>query len=316
MGAAAEKNAANIEKGSPVAHRSSNGTFTAVMSNLKISIVTPTFNCATTLRETIESVLRQDYGHWEHIVMDGGSTDGTLEIIKSYPHLQWMSEKDEGHYDAMNKGISRATGDVIAILNADDTYRPNTLTRVAGAFDQHPKWDALFGDIVYVDGESREIVRRHEARYDYDVLRFGNICYVIHPTLFVRKSTYQRIGVYRHKMFLNCCDVDFILRLGQEGCRVGHIPEYLANYRIHQHGQSADSRVMRNMAREYLAIRKEHGFPDGVAGRALEFFAKVKRQLQKIIYRGKPDLLSGKRYLKKHMRDQTTFSSNVGVDKL
>ncbi len=87
-------------------------------SHRKISIVTPTFNGAATLRETIESVLAQDYKNWEHIVMDGGSTDGTLDILRSYPHLQWISEKDEGHYHAMNKGIERASGEIIAILNA------------------------------------------------------------------------------------------------------------------------------------------------------------------------------------------------------
>src|SRR5437868_3826550 len=98
---------------------------------LKISVITPTFNCATTLRETIESVLIQDYKNWEHLIIDGGSTDGTLNIVRQHVHVTWMSEKDEGHYDAMNKGIARATGDVVAILNADDTYRPGTLTKVA-----------------------------------------------------------------------------------------------------------------------------------------------------------------------------------------
>src|SRR3954454_12100470 len=108
------------------------------MSNrIRISVVTPTFNGATTLRETIESVLKQDYSNWEHIVIDGGSTDGTLDIVRSYAHLQWASEKDEGHYDAMNKGIARASGDVVAILNADDTYRPGTFTKVANAFEEH-----------------------------------------------------------------------------------------------------------------------------------------------------------------------------------
>ncbi len=291
-------------------------TLLDIVEEPRISIVTPTFNCAVTLRETIESVSNQNYENWEHIVIDGGSTDSTLDIIRDYRHLRWSSGKDEGHYDAMNKGIAQATGDVIAVLNADDTYRSGAFASVANAFANHPEWDALFGDIVYVDGQSREIIRRQEARYDYDVLRFGNVCYVIHPTLFVRKTIYDRIGTYRHKQFLNCCDVDFILRLGQQGCRVGLIPEYLANYRIHEHGQSADSRVARNMAREYLAIRREHGLPEGISGKLLESFAKVKRQLQKIAYRGRPDLVSGKRFLKKHMRRQTQFSSNIGVDKL
>jgi glycosyltransferase involved in cell wall biosynthesis len=89
----------------------------------KISVVTPTFNGIATLRETIESVLSQDYKNWEHIVIDGGSTDGTLDLLRSYPHLQWISERDKGHYHAMNKGIERASGDTVAILNTDDCYR-------------------------------------------------------------------------------------------------------------------------------------------------------------------------------------------------
>ena len=107
-------------------------------TSLKISIVTPTFNSAPTLRETIESVLAQDYENWEHIVMDGGSTDGTVDILRSYPHLQWVSEKDKGHYHAMNKGIERATGDVIVILNGDDCYREGALSKVAEAFQKNP----------------------------------------------------------------------------------------------------------------------------------------------------------------------------------
>ena len=286
------------------------------MSDLKISIVTPSFNAITTLRETIESVRCQDYKNWEHIVIDGGSTDGTVDLLRSYSHLQWASEKDQGHYDAMNKGIARASGDVIAILNADDCYREHALARVVNAFEEHPDWDGLFGDVVYVDGEGREIFRREEAVYDYDVLRFGKVCYVVHPTLFLKKSVHDRIGVYRHDKFLNCCDVDLILRLGQCGCRVGHIPFALANYRLHAQGQSADRRVSQNMEREYLTIRKEHGFPGGYRGKLLELFARLKRQVQKLIYRGKLDLIPGRWFLRKHMRDKTTFSSNIGVDKL
>lgn len=282
----------------------------------KISIVTPTFNGIATLRETIESVLAQDFKNWEHIVIDGGSTDGTVDLIRTYDHLTWVSEKDQGHYHAMNKGINRASGDVIAILNADDCYREGTLRKVAQAFIENPDLDALFGDIVYVDGEGREIFRREEACYDYDVLRFGNVCYVIHPTLFVKREVYDRLGVYHYERFLNCCDVEFILRLGQNRCRVGHIPQLLANYRMHEHGQSADRRVSSNMKRESLIIRKEHGFPGGATGKFFELFARIKRQSQKLLYRGKLDLVSGNLFLRKHLRDKTTFSSNIGVDKL
>jgi len=282
----------------------------------KISIVTPTFNGIATLRETIVSVLAQDYKNWEHIVIDGGSTDGTVDLLRSYAHLQWVSEKDKGHYHAMNKGIERASGDVIAILNADDCYRAGALGKVAAAFAKHPQWDALFTDIAYIDGDGNEIFRREEAGYDYDVLRFGSVCYIVHPTLFVKKEVYEKLGNYRYDQFLNCCDVDFMLRLGKNSCRVGHIPEVLVNYRMHEHGQSADRRVAENTKREYLALRKEHGFPGGLRGQFLERLAQAKRQLQKLIHRGKLDLISGKWHLKKHMRDETTFSSNIGVDKL
>src|SRR5213078_882939 len=114
-----------------------------------------------------------------------GSTDGTIDLLRAYPHLKWISEKDKGHYHAMNKGVERASGDIVGILNADDCYRPGTLGKIASAFLEHPNWDALFGDIVYVDGKGQEIFRREEAKYDYDVLRFGNVCYVIHPALFI-----------------------------------------------------------------------------------------------------------------------------------
>src|ERR1051325_3716474 len=117
-----------------------------------LSIVTPCFNSVVTIRDTIESVRAQDYPNLEHLVMDGGSTDGTVELLKEYPHLVWLSEKDEGHYHAMNKGIERATGEVVAVLNADDCYRPGALRKIGEAFVAHPDWDGLFGDVVLVDG--------------------------------------------------------------------------------------------------------------------------------------------------------------------
>src|SRR4051794_14015514 len=93
----------------------------------RLSVVTPSFNSQHTIRETIESVLKQNYPNYEHIVMDGGSKDGTLDILKEYPHLTWESEKDEGHYHAMNKGIQRANGHALVILNSDDCFRPGAM---------------------------------------------------------------------------------------------------------------------------------------------------------------------------------------------
>ena len=282
---------------------------------VKLSIVTPCYNSIHTIRETIESVAHQNYTHVEHIVVDGGSADGTLEVLKEFPHLRWISEKDEGHYHAMNKGIQMATGDAIAILNADDCYCDGILAKVAIAFEAHPEWDALFGDHIFVDGEGKEIFRREEARWDPQVVRFG-YGIGLHQSYFIRKRTYDRLGLLRHKEFKNCCDIDFLNRMARAGSQVGHIPEYVVLYRFHQHGQSADKRVEANMQRECARIRKENGVPGGLLGWCLFSYARAKRQFQKLMLLGKCDLIPGRWLLRKHMQPRTEFSSNIGVDKL
>lgn len=282
---------------------------------VKITVVTPCFNSEHTIRETLESVARQDHPHVEHLVVDGGSTDGTLAIVKEFPRIQWVSERDEGHYHAMNKGIARATGEAVAILNADDCYCDGILTKVADAFAAHPEWDALFGDIIFVDGAGKEIFRREEACWDAQLVRFG---YGVanHQALFVRKRTYDQLGLLRHKDFKNCCDYDFLMRLAYRKSRVGHIRDYVVRYRYHAFGQSADERIVANMARECEAIRKEYGAPVGWIGRQCFHYARLKRQLQKLFILGKCDLIPGRLLLRRHMRAKTTFSSNIGLDKL
>ncbi len=282
---------------------------------ITLSVVTPSFNSVRTIRETLESVARQDYPHVEHIVVDGGSTDGTLEIVRAFPRVRWVSEKDEGHYHAMNKGIVMARGDAVGILNADDCYCDGILAKAAAAFRANAKWDALFGDFIFVDGAGREIYRREEACWDPQIVRFG-IGMALHQALFVRKATYDRLGLLRHKDFKNACDMEFLMRMAKARCRVGHIREYVVRYRYHQFGQSADQRIVANMARETARIREEYGVPGGFAGRMLRHYARFKRQAQKLVLLGKCDLVPGRWLLRKHMRGQTDFSSNVGLDKL
>ena len=146
---------------------------------------------------------------WRLNRWDIGSSEG-----ESTSYLGF--EKDQGHYHAMNKGVARATGEIVAILNSDDCYRPHALRKVGEAFVKHPDWDGAFGDVVFMDGKGEEIYSREEAVFDYNVLRFSGICYVSHPTLFVKKSVYDRLGDYRHRDFLNSADFEFILRLGRE----------------------------------------------------------------------------------------------------
>ena len=282
---------------------------------LKLSIVTPSFNSVHTIRETLESVARQGYPHVEHIVMDGCSTDGTLEIVKSYPRIRWVSEKDEGHYHAMNKGIAVATGEAVGILNADDCYCEGILAKVATAFEQHPEWDALFGDFIFVDEVGKEIYRREEACWDPQIVRFG-FGVALHQALFVRKATYDRLGLLRHKDFKNACDIEFLYRMIQAKCLVGHIREYVVLYRYHQHGQSADKRIVANMAKETARIRQEYGVPGGWIGSVLGYYARLKRQAEKLLLLGKCDLIPGRWLLRRHMREKTQFSSNIQLDKL
>lgn len=281
----------------------------------KVSIVTPCFNSAHTIRETLESVGRQDYPHIEHIVMDGLSTDATLGIVKDFPRIRCVSEKDQGHYHAMNKGILMATGQAVGILNADDCYCDGILGKVAAAFQAHPDWDALFGDFIFVDDEGREIYRREEACWDPQILRFG-FSMVLHQAFFVRKSTYERLGLLRHKDFKNACDIEFYMRLAKAKSPVGHIREYVVRYRYHQHGRSADKRIVANMAKETARIREEYGVPGGALGKVLGYYARAKRQAQKLFILGQCDLVPGHWRLRKHMRARTEFSSNIQLDKL
>src|SRR5882724_4965668 len=283
---------------------------------MKISVITPSFNSVRTIRATLKSVATQDYADIEHIVMDGGSTDGTLEILKEFPRLVWISEKDQGHYHAMDKGTRMASGEVVAILNADDCYRPGVLSEIAAAFRQHPDWDGLFGDIVFVDGNGREIFRREEARFDRQIIRYGHNV-VNHQTLFLKKAVYLRLGAYSYEEFKNCCDYEDVMRLIRANCRVGHIPVYIVDYRYHDHGQSADLRVRANMAKEVADIQKEYGVPGGPwLKKLLLAYARLKRQVEKLLVLGKCDLIPGNVLLKKYLRQRTSFSSNIGVDKL
>jgi glycosyltransferase involved in cell wall biosynthesis len=279
-----------------------------------ISVVTASFNSARTIRETIESVMRQDVAGVEHIVADGGSTDGTLDILKGYPHLKWLSEKDEGHYDAMNKGIDRSSGELLVMLNADDVFRPAALRAVSEAFQKNPEWDAAFGDVVFVDAAGHKIYQRREAVYDYGVLLYG-IDYICHQTMFVRKAAYARLGGYRHKEFPLAADFELKLRLGRSGCKVGHVPELLVNFRYHAGNISSDLKRIRQSNMEAVVIRRAYGNPGGLRGACLQLVFKAKRQAQKLLMRGTIDLVPGNWRLRAYLRERTHRSPETAARK-
>ena len=169
---------------------------------MKISIITATFNSGKTIVDTMVSVLRQTYTNFEYLVIDGGSSDDTIEKVKSYEprfggRLRWISEKDRGIYDAMNKGIKMATGDVVGILNSDDYYTDiDILQTVADTFKNNNQLDALYGDIHFVrDGAPDKCVRYYSSRmFSPFWLRFGFM--PAHPSFYCKREVFEKAGLY------------------------------------------------------------------------------------------------------------------------
>ncbi|KAB0665281.1 glycosyltransferase [Oryzomonas japonica] len=165
----------------------------------KISLITVSFNSGSTIEDTIKSVANQNYPNIEYIVVDGLSTDNTLDILKSYPDVvsKVISEKDSGIYDAMNKGIMLATGDVVGILNADDFYvDENVITKVVQAFVINPI-DALIADLVYVRPEKLDKIVRYYSSANFALDKFESGWMPPHPTFFVKRKCYDNFGLYK-----------------------------------------------------------------------------------------------------------------------
>lgn len=197
---------------------------------MKVSIITPTYNSERTLRNTINSVIRQDYPEIEHIIIDGGSTDGTLEIIQEYEtHItRYISEPDKGIYDAMNKGISMATGDIIGILNSDDLFESSDVIRtIAETLENNSTLDGIHADLYYVDPHNTNHIIRYWHTKPYPRNGFLTGWHPAHPTFYVRRSCYERYGRFRLDMPLSA-DFELMLRFIQcRGINVRHINKVL-----------------------------------------------------------------------------------------
>jgi len=166
---------------------------------MKISVVTVVYNNAATIKDCINSVLAQDYPDVEYIIIDGGSTDGTVEIVKGYGDKidKFISEKDKGLYDAMNKGIKIATGDVVGTLNSDDFfYDSHVLTNIANAFTDEDT-DAVIGDIVFIKDDAEQKVLRKYSSAKWLPRRFAWGYMPAHPSFFAKKSLFDGLGYYK-----------------------------------------------------------------------------------------------------------------------
>lgn len=166
---------------------------------MKVSIVTVVYNCSETIQGCIESVLNQDYEDVEYIIVDGCSNDGTLDVIEKYKSQlgQFISEKDKGIYDAMNKGIKLATGDVVGILNADDFfYSKDTISKIVASFESDGSIDATIADIVFVNEDNSRVLRHYNAR-KWNPEKFAWGYMPPHPSFFCKRNLFDKLGLYK-----------------------------------------------------------------------------------------------------------------------
>lgn len=199
---------------------------------MKISIITATFQSARTLRDTIDSVRRQNWPDLEHIIVDGGSSDDTLSVVREHAHLKKViSEPDRGIYDAMNKGIALADGEVIGILNSDDFYADDRVIADIAERFMDPAVDAVYGDLDYIHPDDlTRVTRRWKAgRYVQGGFRWGWM--PPHPTFFVRRRLYEQHGGFNLDMG-TCGDYELMLRMvHRHGARLSYVPRTLVKMR-------------------------------------------------------------------------------------
>jgi len=181
---------------------------------MKVSIITVCFNIAETIEQTIKSVLGQDYKDIEYIIVDGRSTDGTLDIINRYKNriANIISEPDNGIYDAMNKGLRSSTGDILATLNGDDVYADQTTVSQMAEFIQHKGLDAAYGDLIYVDRHDTGQVKRFWKPGPYKKGAFCHGWVIPHPTFFCRKEIFEKFGYFNDTLQI-AADFELMLRL-------------------------------------------------------------------------------------------------------
>ncbi len=222
-----------------------------------VSIVTPSYNQAPFLEQTIQSVLAQDYPNIEYLIVDGGSTDGSLEIIQRYTeHLAWwISEPDQGQTDALNKGFARASGEILAWINSDDTYLPNAVTEAVAYLQAHPQAGMVYGDAHLIDRRG-EVIGKFPARQtDYRRLRRGYV-HIPQQASFFRANLWEKVAPL-DPTFYFAMDYDLWVRLARIS-ELHYHPRLWANFRLHQAGKSvlSDDRCWPEMLRVH---RREGG---------------------------------------------------------
>ena len=230
---------------------------------MKISVVTAVYNRADTIAAAMESVQAQTYADVEHVIQDGGSRDGTLEAVRAAatPSTVVVSERDAGIYDAINRGIGNATGDVVGLMHSDDFFaHDGVLDRVAERF-QDPGIDGVYGDLQYVSASDPSRVVRNWRSGEYTPDLLGKGWMPPHPTLYLRREVFERHGLY-DTSFQIAADYDAMLRYLAKGrIRIAYIPEVLVKMRVGGESNRSLERILRKSAEDLRALRN-----NGVGG--------------------------------------------------
>lgn len=227
---------------------------------MKVSIITSCFNREVTIGQAIESVLNQDYPDIEYIIIDGASTDKSLEIIKKYKDriAKIVSEPDKGMYEALNKGIRLASGDIIGLVHSDDfLYAPDTISKIVTTF-QNTNADFVYGNGLFVDPEKTDKVIRNWKSGKYKKWKVKHGWLPLHPTCYIKKSCIDKLGLY-DETYKIAADSDFLVRyLYEANLKVYYLDEYIVRMRMG--GLSTDSKRRKKMWEEDIRMYKNHGF--------------------------------------------------------
>ena len=243
---------------------------------MKVSIITVSFNSAKTIADTIESVLSQDFPEIEYIIVDGNSSDDTIKIIRQYENRisKWISEKDHGMYDAMNKGIAMATGDVIGILNSDDVYINNQVISEMMVLLQEKNAQVVFADLILVDqGDDSKVLRYYDSGHFHpNKFRYGWM--PAHPTVFVRRGLYQAVGPFS-TTYQIAADYEMLIRmLAIQKAPYAYLPKPVVRMRS---GGASTAGISRNwiLNKEIVRACKENGIYSNMAMLLLKIPAKL-----------------------------------------
>ena len=246
---------------------------------MKITIITATFNSAGTVRDTFESVLRQTYSEIEYIVVDGASRDGTVDIIKEYEprfegRMRWVSERDSGIYDAMNKGLGMATGDVVGILNSDDFYTSDDVLETVANVMGRTGADAVYGDVHFVNPDDLgKCVRYYSSKvFRPSLMRLGFI--PAHPSFYCKRSAYEKFGGFDLD-FKVAADFENLLRL----IYVGHIKtRYIEKDFVTMRTGGASTSGIKShvqIMKDHLKALKKNGVSSNIFMLSLRYFYKI-----------------------------------------